>query len=250
MFVWTPDMVRFLKDASEYTAYYEALAQKVAAHLDLRSHVCDAGCGLGYLSLALAKRFSFVSAVDVSPLALSVLQGNANAQHVNNLEIVEGDVFCKAPKTHYDAMIFCFFGRTDEALRIAKLQCHGKAVIIKKNWETHRFDLGGAPIGSHTFSSAVNELTEWGIPYKSETFALEFGQPFATLEDAQLFFQVYAKSGEAQNVSPEEAQKHLVRTADKAYPYYLPSLKKMGMLVVDTGDIPDDIHKKMLGEQE
>ena len=82
MFEWESDMVRFMRDASEHTEYHGRLADCIvnAAGGPQRAasmHVCDAGCGLGYLSLALAARFAQVTAVDIAEEPLSVLRENA-----------------------------------------------------------------------------------------------------------------------------------------------------------------------------
>lgn len=52
MFIWNEDMIRFLRDASEHSDYHHLLAEYLAKRLPENAHVCDAGCGLGYLSLA------------------------------------------------------------------------------------------------------------------------------------------------------------------------------------------------------
>ena len=51
---WTPDAVRFMRDASEYGAHYTLLSEYLMRWLPADGHVCDAGCGLGYLAQALA----------------------------------------------------------------------------------------------------------------------------------------------------------------------------------------------------
>ena len=51
---WTPDAVRFMRDASEYGAHYTLLSEYLMRWLPADGHVCDAGSGLGYLAQALA----------------------------------------------------------------------------------------------------------------------------------------------------------------------------------------------------
>ena len=76
MFLWKPDMIRFMRDASEHTGYHADLAARIVPHLKEGARVCDAGCGLGYLSLALAPLAAQVTAVDRNADALSVLREN------------------------------------------------------------------------------------------------------------------------------------------------------------------------------
>ena len=49
---WHEDMIRFMTDASEYGDYYRQLTEKMLPWLSADMHICDAGSGLGYLSLA------------------------------------------------------------------------------------------------------------------------------------------------------------------------------------------------------
>ena len=51
MFQWNEEMVRFMRDASEYSDYHRRLVQWMLPDLHPGDHICDAGCGLGYLSL-------------------------------------------------------------------------------------------------------------------------------------------------------------------------------------------------------
>lgn len=64
MQLWVEDMIRFMRDASEYGTYNQELANLLAPELTRDMHICDAGCGLGYLSLALEFGQPFRSLAD------------------------------------------------------------------------------------------------------------------------------------------------------------------------------------------
>ena len=64
MQLWEKDMVRFMRDASEYSTYHQELAKRLSPYLNKEMHICDAGCGLGYLSLALAPYVGSVTGVE------------------------------------------------------------------------------------------------------------------------------------------------------------------------------------------
>jgi SAM-dependent methyltransferase len=240
MFEWTPDVIRFRVDAVEYGGFDRAIAERILPHLPQDAHVCDAGCGLGYLSLALARHCARVTAVDVSPEALNVLRKNAQALGVINLDIAQGDLFAMRPAEKYDAMVFCFFGRVDETLRAVKAQCGGKAFLIKRNWATHRFSLTDRPVERFTFLKTCAELDEAGVKHHVEAFPLEMGQPFRSLSDAALFFQIFGRE-DAARVSPEDVVDRLAETGSREFPYYLPMARPLGMIVLDAGEIPDTI---------
>ncbi len=62
-------------------------------HLDFNSGeaALDFGCGVGRLTLPLARRFNRVTAVDISPGMLAEAQRNAKAHDIVNIEFVESD---------------------------------------------------------------------------------------------------------------------------------------------------------------
>lgn len=74
MFVWTPDMIRFMQAANERNDYHARLAAILAPKLSNCRTLCDAGCGLGALSAALSPYFASITAADVSGEALDVLR--------------------------------------------------------------------------------------------------------------------------------------------------------------------------------
>lgn len=236
---YTEDMIRFMCDASEYGTYHRDLAAKISAYISPGAFVCDAGCGLGYLSLALSPCCEAVNAVDISPKALAVLKRSIIRYGLFNIHVTEGDIASCPPVRPYDVMIFCFFGETREALRIAKAQCRGKVVLIKRDWAAHRFSLTEKPIGRHTLKQTCAELDLLKIPYSCEIIEAEFGQPFRTLDDAVNFFGIYSEDDGTDHITEENVLRRLVEQPSKEYPYYLPSLKRMGMVVIDTENIPD-----------
>lgn len=238
MFRWQPQMIRFMQDVSENSRYHAALADRISNYLPEAADVCDAGCGLGYLSIELSKRCRRITAVDIAPQALDVLRCNIERFHRTNIRVMEGDIAQCPPEEPYDAMVFCFFGSTAEALKIVKAQCSGRAIIIKKNWEAHRFTLGYKPLARYTFAQTQAEFRSMGIRFTSETFSLEMGQPFRTITDAVEFFRMYSQDEAPQEITEEQVMDKLVRQTSEEFPYYLPSLNHLGIIVLDAGDIP------------
>ena len=147
MFQWNEEMVRFMRDASEYSDYHRRLAQWMLPDLHPGDHICDAGCGLGYLSLALSPYVRRVTAADRSQEALSVLRENCTHRAVQNIDIRSGDIRADLPDAAYDAMVFCFFGTIEEVVAIARGQCRGTVFVFKKHYATHRFSVGSHPTG-------------------------------------------------------------------------------------------------------
>ena len=238
MFEWTEESIRFRVDAAEQVGFDEAIAAHILPNLPENAHVCDAGCGLGYLSIALAAHCKAVAAVDTSGAALAVLRGNAERQGVENLRIRKADLFSMQPEEPYDAMVFCFFGQIRETLRAVRTQCSGRAILVKRDHVLRRFSLTERPARRLDFQAACDELAELGVLFSAETFPVEMGQPFRSLADAERFFTLFA-AGE--KPEPAQLRARLVETGKQAFPYYFPAERSLGLIVLETGDIPDFI---------
>ncbi|MFR0787293.1 MAG: class I SAM-dependent methyltransferase [Vescimonas sp.] len=94
MQAWTPEGMAFLQDAMACCGYYPALARRIAPYLPKQAHVCDAGCGLGGLSVALLPYCRHVTAVDRAAAPLENLRQRAG--HDPRLTVRQGiSVACR-----------------------------------------------------------------------------------------------------------------------------------------------------------
>lgn len=239
MQLWEKDMVRFMRDASEYGNYNQVLAKMLAPELGAHVHVCDAGCGLGYLSLALAPYAGRVTGVERNPDAAAVLEENCKRYGITNVVSRCGPIETLCPETPYDAMVFCFFGGIDEILTLAKQQCRGKVFIITRNYTTHRFSVGSHKTGTYGYRTSHDTLTELGIPFTETTMDLEFGQPFRSFEDARRFFETYSKDADKTVITDEFLRNKLVENPEGPFPYYMPHRRQLALLTFETKDIPE-----------
>ncbi len=233
MFVWTEESAAFWEDAAEYTRCYDRLAEKAAARLVPGSTVFEGGCGLGHLSIALARRGCTVTAMDLDPLPLRFLRRNARGADIR-MDIREGDVFALPVNEVFDSAVFCFFGGVREILGWAKAHCRDRLILFKKNWSTHRFTRDEAAIRKFTYPLTVGELEELGVPYASEVFDADMGQPFRSLPDAVRFFRLYDPEGA---MTEAEVRKRLTEIDDPRFPYYLSAKRPVGMIVLRVEDI-------------
>ena len=238
MQLWEKDMVRFMKDASEYGSYNQELAKRIAPYINKETHVCDAGCGLGYLSLALAPYAGKVTGVERHPDAAGVLAENSRRLGLDNVVSRCGAIQEVRPETPYDAMVFCFFGGIDEILEVSKEQCRGRVFIITRNYTTHRFSVGEHSTGTYGRRTSHDRLEKLGIPFEETTLNLEFGQPFRCFEDARRFYETYSKDADKAVITDEFLREKLVVPEDGQYPYYMPHRRELAILTFEAKDIP------------
>lgn len=238
MFQWNEEMVRFMRTASEYGDYHRRLVQRMRPALHSADHICDAGCGLGYLSLALAPYVRRVTAADRSEAALDVLRQNCAARGIRNIDILSGELQPVPLAAPYDAMVFCFFGRMEEIAAVAKAQCRGTVFVFKKNYTSHRFSVGEHPAGWDSFRAGADWLTERGVPFEAETLEPEMGQPFRSMEEARQFFRLYSRDADKSVITDDFLRSKLVETGREDFPLYLPHQRPVGCLKFSVEDLP------------
>lgn len=224
---WTDESIAFLRDAAAMNRYYETIAERIAPQLQENAHVCDAGCGIGELSLALKPYCRHVTAVDADELAIKTLE----AHLIKGVTAICGDVEVLTPKEPYDAMVFCLFGRTQDTLRIEKKQCRGKIFLVKSDYSHHRFSAGKVSLGEYTAGSTEAVLHEKGVPYTAE-----FGLPFRSLEATERFFALYNRS-RSETLSKDEIKARLTAGSSAEFPYYLPHKKALCLFTIETAAI-------------
>ena len=225
---WDKARLGFMEDASTYApGYYAALWEAISRLLpSVPQSICDAGCGAGYLSMEMAKHCRRVTAVDRSADATAFLQEKAAG--IDNLTVRTGDITSLPPETPYDTMVFCYFGRTPDVLRIAKAQCRGTLVIVTRDYSHHRFSLHPTVFDRDTVDSCRSALEQAGLSYHFAPYAAEFGQPFRSLDAAVEFFSLYGQ----EPVRVQELLPKLQKTDSTEFPYYFPTVKKMGIFTV------------------
>lgn len=230
MQLWTPDSVRFMRDASEYGDYYPRLVSEILPFLPKSGHICDAGCGLGYLASELAKHCEKVTGIDRSAAAISEMNRRNSRAHGICTDIFEYS-------EPFDAMVFCYFGRTGEILRLAERLCAGTVVVIKRDCGEHTFSLGRVEHKKHTVEYTLQDFAVRGIPYVGKKLSLEMGQPFRSLSDAVAFYRLYDKSGV--EITEKRVAERLISTEREDFPLYLPSKRQMELVVFSAKDITE-----------
>lgn len=228
MFKWTQESIAYMDDACRRTDFHRKLTAELQPYLRETDCVCDAGCGLGYLSLSLAPYVGAVTAVERDSQALAVLEREVKARGIANVTAVQDDVLAYRPDTRFDAMVFCFFGSIEEILAAAARCCRGTVLAVVRNDARHRFSGKSRGSGRHSYDTACRILTEKGINFTTRTASFAFDQPFRSLEAARRFFELYGGS--------EDWRARLVETGDPEFPWQLPSRREFGLITFQMGD--------------
>lgn len=234
--IWTQESAALLFRAYRHGTAVKTLCEKMAPFLKDGAYICDAGCGVGALSLELARRGFAVTALDISEIALLQLKNSADREALARVDVLVTDAKTHVPHTPYDAMVFCFFCDIRECLNIARRCCKGDVFYISRDYDMHRFSVGQHPVRYSGYRQALALLEEMHVPYDWETFELDMGQPFADMEEARRFFELYSRDDPAL-ITDEFLQSRLVKTQDEQFPLYLPHMRRAGMVHVRVKDI-------------
>lgn len=231
---WKPERVAFLRDAAEELGFYDKIADCIAPCIAPEDSVCDAGCGLGYLSMALSRHCTKVTGIDVSAIALDAFRSGIEKNGLQDcVEALALDVFRLPEDMMFDDMVFCFFASVEQALKVGAEHCRRKLVLIKKDWESRRFTTDNEPIRRIRFHDAKESLKRMGVRFESKSVELEMGQPFRSVEDAYRFFQLYSV-----NPDRKAIEDRLMRTDSEDFPLLLSARGRLGIIVIDAADIP------------
>ena len=238
MFEWTPAMLRWMQQASEYSDYHARLAAKIAEKLPKSAYICDAGCGLGALSLRLSPYVGSIDALDIDPRALAILDGHLHRLNIQNIQTIQANFFDYIPPRPYEGMVFCFFGELSRLLPTLRKKCTGPILLIKSMSENRDFSFSSPRRPKETAAFASDYLSALRIPHTLEQFSLEYGQPLSSLAEARQFFETY-NAPAPDIITDAFLASHLISLSEGPYPYYLPNIKQLGLLVFQSNDIPN-----------
>lgn len=232
--IWTEESAALLWRAYCCGTAAKTLGSRIAPFLKAESRVCDAGCGVGALSLELARRGHSVTALDISGIALAQLRGAKEAQLLADIRCEDAKEH--APEMPYDAMVFCFFAGMEECLAMARRCCAGDVFYISRDYDMHRFSVGRHPVRYSGYREARALLDRLDIPYTCEEFSLDMGQPFVDMAEARRFFTLYSRDDSAL-ITDDFLKSRLIETPDAAYPLYLPHMRRAGMVHIRVKDV-------------
>lgn len=234
MIHWDGESIRFMRDSAEYLKFADVQAKHILPYLPPDAEICEGGCGLGYLSLALSSYVKHITAVERSPEALTVLRQNLQQQEIENITPVAANIFTMQPEHPYDAMVFCRFGAVEEILELAAAQCGGTVIVLTLANSCHRFTLTDKAARRAEWFSR-QKLDELGVSCRYEQFEVETGQPFRSLEDAVRFFRLYDQSGEP--VTEEQVRSRLISDSKGVYPLFSPMKSDFRLLAFQADDV-------------
>lgn len=217
-FEWSEDKIRFYKDASRYTHYFENLVDIIKPHIDSDDVVADIGCGIGEFSIAISPLVKKVYAVDMSEEAIEALDSELESRSdIDNITVLKDDI-TKMDNISWDIGLMSFFGHPgDSLIELIKKAKKRTFIILKDDPKPHEKNTHTKAKGKPYASAIEIFLNDSRLTYYKELHKLDFGQPFRSLDDVEVYKSLYSRSDE----SLKHIEKSIVKTGDPTFPYYL-----------------------------
>ncbi len=230
-FNWNENTIRWYLNAETHTGFYKKLADDIRPMVIGYESLCDLGCGAALFDFAMAPYMESIECVDINEIALSSVEDRARQYGLRNIRTRLADSDTITGK--WDVVFMSFFGSRDLD-RYLPL-CKKLIAVVTSDFDTELFPRRERNVSRNTVENTIEYLDSKGIANKLTRRTYEFGQPFTSREDAELFVQTYAPYA-----SPEEAETflddRLEQTGNQAFPYYIPRMKAVGIFEVK-GDL-------------
>lgn len=231
---WSPEKIRWYADACEYSGNdrNKKLAKAILDVLPPRPHVCDIGCGIGAISLALAKRASKVTAADINGDAVEYLRKAALLRGFSNIETFVGDFReLPPPSPKADCAVLCMLGGKGYIEEV-KLWADGKVVVITNPSDSHSFSSKPKIREKQNVEKLRSYLLENSYSFTERIISTANGQPFKNFEDAIRFISSYGSQKSRQDII-KMLNERLEDTGRTDFPLYLPSNKDYLIFTVE-----------------
>lgn len=231
MFVWTDRSIQWYQDAAQYTKHHKIVCKEIVDLFQINDDVYDLGCGLGYLDLELAPHVKSITGFDLEQKVIEQMRQNIRARGLENVSAKVMD-WSELPQESCDIVLASSAGTIEKNLADFINICKKRVVILKrksvvegKGFITEYAKLNGA-------DADEQYLIEQKIPYESRCFMTEFGQPFRSYADAEIFLEHYSLNTKGKD--KEVFLRELVRPVkDETYVYFMPNQKMMQVFIIE-----------------
>ena len=226
-FNWDDDTIRWYQEANAYTDFFTNVAQVISPALEKETHLCDVGCGLGLVDLALRKKVKAITAIDSNEKVIASLKGQIKKKEITNIETKVMDY--QQMTGNYDVILLSFFASRD--LDFFLDHCRKLIVLVDQKTKIKPFIDGTRSHRRNTESRLVESLVKNNHDYLVKRATFEFGQPLGSRAEADRYMEkTYPKAQAHQRSSYLEEE--LLENDDHTYPYYLAREKALSIFEI------------------
>ena len=232
---WTEKSTLWYKHAAEYTGYYRVIYDEISPHIHEKDSVCDIGCGLGYLSVEMAKKARMVTASDFEERPLLDLEERKKQVNITNLEILQSDWAEICDKPQWDIVVSSFF--KSNLADISKLLgfCRKRLILVVSNGSENSFlPWGRSRHFEKKADSLKGGLVEKNIPFIYRDLTVQFGQPLFSQEEIVEFIKHYLPDCEQEKIDSHiHANVKKIQADSYGNEYFLSNKKDIGIFIIE-----------------
>lgn len=234
---WTTQSIQWFLDASAYTQFHEKLAQVIAPYLDPADTLCDIGCGLGRLTMALSPYVATTTAIDINAQTIEHLESQCALRGISNLNPICGDVADHL--SIHEVFLMSFFGRDGEMERTFPY-CNKKVIrVVNASNSGNLYPDKYRKTSKSTIAFMETHLDTLGLSYIGKRFEFEFGQPLRSENEAIAFLRHHAHEASEKELY-DFLEERALYTEDPSYPIYIPNKKGIGVFIIDPSTSTED----------
>lgn len=241
-FNWTSKNIKWFLGAEETTDFYKKATEGMKTCIENSRTVIDIGCGIGTLSIELARKGLKVTAIDLSSIVIDSLKKRIDNGLIHNIDTINTAFEFISDKERYDIVLMSYMMGIVNNNNIEKiLNLSNKYVVlilpideIKDDFSIkglyQRIGMDTEVLKQNTYKDILETFNKMKIRYNLKLFQSEFGQPFHSKEEAVSFIQYYF------NI-PISKKIHLIKWIEKKLivkndKYYLPNKKRSAMILI------------------
>ena len=227
---WSEQSIRWFIDASAYTRFHQKAAEVIVPFMNAADTLCDVGCGLGSLDLALASHVKSITAIDLESRVLDVFKAGINKEGIQNIRVVCADML-EDILTEHDVFLMSLFG-TESEMERCFLYCRKMLIrIVNATNAGNLYPAQYRKTVKRTITIMDGWLKEKGLSYEKIETAFEFGQPLRSEQDARDFILYNAPEASSHEIT-QFLYSHAQYTGNSSFPIYLPNQKKIGIYII------------------
>lgn len=212
---WTPQKLEWYERAAQCSDFHERLAAEVASLIPRGKSILEVGCGLGYMTRALASMGYDVFGIDNDAAAIDkALELSCTADEEAPRLAMED---YRTSQRKADVVLSVFCGRIDEEGIGYFERLAGERIIYIVS--KHRFN----NLRQDRSPGICRYLEQSGHRFSHKELTLRFDQPLLSLEEASLFFGIQ-HGNEELKATP----------SDGPYPYVFENEKRMTLFDIET----------------
>ncbi|NCB52592.1 MAG: class I SAM-dependent methyltransferase [Clostridia bacterium] len=234
LYMWTPEKIRWYARACDWPENdcCRILANAILERLPEKPVLCELGCGIGALSLQLADKARFVTAVDINTLTIDHLCARVSADNVRNVHPLKGNFRRLTPPVpHADGVVMCKVGHLAVHLDNAMRWTREKLFFITSANNRRSFHIDGDKPPCPEVESLYSFLDQAEFLWEETFLQIRLDQPLESRDEAARFLKAYNPS-EAPAELSAFLDERLITTDCSDYPYCLPCRKDYVMITV------------------